>query len=267
MPWCPKCKNEYRDGILVCSDCGCALIDEKEEERNIIFFGEQNQLELLKKFLEFNNINSSEINFDENESVFELSVASKDTEEALKFRNVFLLNEAQKNEIKNDEVDEEHQNIKAQTGSGLSYQSNEQKAKDNWSSAIVLFVVGGLGFAFLLLSYFGILPFSFRGFVYIVMGSLFIILFAMGFVSMKNSKVLDKKAEKENLLYETMSKWSKENLIASMIDDELENDDLSENEKYFKRVQIMKDKIQVQFLNLDESFLDHFVDEIYDDIF
>ena len=26
MPWCPKCKNEYRDGFTVCTDCGTALV-------------------------------------------------------------------------------------------------------------------------------------------------------------------------------------------------------------------------------------------------
>lgn len=24
--WCPKCKNEYVDGILTCADCNCALV-------------------------------------------------------------------------------------------------------------------------------------------------------------------------------------------------------------------------------------------------
>ena len=38
MPWCPKCKSEYREGFTVCADCGGALVDEgqflkMEEER------------------------------------------------------------------------------------------------------------------------------------------------------------------------------------------------------------------------------------------
>jgi len=40
MPWCPKCKAEYRDGFSQCTDCNISLIDnnlkehekEKEEE-------------------------------------------------------------------------------------------------------------------------------------------------------------------------------------------------------------------------------------------
>ena len=26
--WCPKCKNEYREGITVCADCGCELVED-----------------------------------------------------------------------------------------------------------------------------------------------------------------------------------------------------------------------------------------------
>ena len=31
MPWCPKCKNEYREGFTVCSECGVELVDSLEE--------------------------------------------------------------------------------------------------------------------------------------------------------------------------------------------------------------------------------------------
>jgi len=32
MPWCPKCKTEYREGFRVCADCGSVLVDELTEE-------------------------------------------------------------------------------------------------------------------------------------------------------------------------------------------------------------------------------------------
>ena len=28
MPWCPKCKSEYREGIKECADCKIPLMDE-----------------------------------------------------------------------------------------------------------------------------------------------------------------------------------------------------------------------------------------------
>ena len=30
MPWCPKCKSEYREGFTVCADCGSTLVDEAQ---------------------------------------------------------------------------------------------------------------------------------------------------------------------------------------------------------------------------------------------
>ena len=31
MPWCPKCKTEYRDGVTACPDCGSRLVEELPE--------------------------------------------------------------------------------------------------------------------------------------------------------------------------------------------------------------------------------------------
>ena len=37
MPWCPKCKCEYREGITTCVDCKVDLVEDlqavKEEEK------------------------------------------------------------------------------------------------------------------------------------------------------------------------------------------------------------------------------------------
>lgn len=37
MPWCPECKNEYREGITTCVDCSISLVDSLEDinKRNI----------------------------------------------------------------------------------------------------------------------------------------------------------------------------------------------------------------------------------------
>ena len=70
MPWCPKCKNEYRDGVTVCADCGCELVDSLEEvERVKLYFGEEEQLNAMKEFLEYNGIEGIALRFDEDEEV------------------------------------------------------------------------------------------------------------------------------------------------------------------------------------------------------
>lgn len=37
MPWCPECKNEYREGITTCANCSISLVDSLEDinKRNI----------------------------------------------------------------------------------------------------------------------------------------------------------------------------------------------------------------------------------------
>lgn len=35
MPWCPICKNEYREGFTVCKECGVPLVDELPGETNL----------------------------------------------------------------------------------------------------------------------------------------------------------------------------------------------------------------------------------------
>ena len=32
MPWCPKCRSEYREGFESCSECGVELVEELPEE-------------------------------------------------------------------------------------------------------------------------------------------------------------------------------------------------------------------------------------------
>lgn len=40
MPWCPKCKSEYREGITTCADCKVELVEDlqavKEEEEAVV---------------------------------------------------------------------------------------------------------------------------------------------------------------------------------------------------------------------------------------
>ena len=55
MPWCPKCRNEYVEGVTVCADCGCALVDSPEEySRAELEQGAQDKMQELVRFLTAN---------------------------------------------------------------------------------------------------------------------------------------------------------------------------------------------------------------------
>lgn len=66
MPWCPKCKNEYREGIKVCADCGIELVESLERtEGSPLIFGDQSQMEELGRFLAYNHLETVRVEKDE----------------------------------------------------------------------------------------------------------------------------------------------------------------------------------------------------------
>lgn len=226
MSWCPKCRNEYREGITVCAECGIKLVDSLEEhEKQAFLFGE------------------------EESGALALQADADGTEE--------------------DDADV----IKEKPSYYHAYRNSADKAEDNRTSAYTLLAVGGAGFVAVILVFLGIIPLyqnsgTSRYLICGVMGALFILFIVFGIVSMRNSKILLIEAKSENSLTAEMTKWCEENLSADKVDEGLfEGAAMSEEQKYFKRAEKMRKIISDKFLNLDEAFLEHFVDEYYQKVF
>lgn len=242
MPWCPKCKNEYKEGITVCMDCNCELVEEEPVDRS--------ELEILQA--EFEKMSDEE-------------------------------KEAFKESVKQAVMEAEHHSSHGKPV--MPYQDNASKAEDNKSSGYMLIAFGIIGMVVVVLGIAGVLPFHLSGagkyMTYGVMSALFLLFIVMGLVSMKSYRFFAKEAESENSLRSTMEKWCKENLDAKEMDTVLfgeslkavDSDDIydensvSDAEKYFKRSSYIKEKLTEKFMNLDEAFLDNFIDEIYTVIF
>jgi len=241
MPICPKCKNEYRDGFTVCAECKCDLVDflqdVEEKKETPIEDPELVLKEYIKTVSEANTTDSTE---------------KKDSPQ---------------NGYK----------------SGI-YRNNAERAEDNKSSAWTLLSVGVLGIIALVLVMAGIIPIYFYGItkymIYGVMFALFILFIVMGVVSLRNSMIFAKKAESESSLSDTMKEWCIANLNAEVLDNvlfasdyegesesEIEGEEISDEVKYFKRSEEIKRLLSDKFINLDEGFLEEFVDHIYEEIF
>ena len=83
MAWCPKCKNEYREGITVCPDCGEKLVSEEElTDFTSVLFGEQDEMEKLKDFLTYNGVEKSKLVYDETEHHMHSEFCMMDAETA-----------------------------------------------------------------------------------------------------------------------------------------------------------------------------------------
>lgn len=272
MPICPKCKNEYREGVTTCSDCGCELIRDETEKKVAVVFGEEAEITELADFLRYSHIEDVEVRLDATDNVYEIFVPEKESKHAAKLAFVYKQEKAKEMfaQAIEEQVEDEKAG-KAKSGKLSVYQDSATKAEENKSSAYTLLFVGILGMIVILLGLAGVLPIHLGGtskyLTYGIMSALFLLFIVMGVLSMKSYRIFAKKAESENSLKDTIEKWCKENLDASAIDEGLFEEDCSDEEKYFKRTQVMKEKIKKQFLNLDDAFLDDLVDGIYSVIF
>ena len=155
--------------------------------------------------------------------------------------------------------------------SSQGYRNKSEQAAENRSSAWTLLIVGGLGMVALVLLLTGVLPLQLQGsnryMIGGIMGAMFVIFIVMGFGSLKNSRQYAREADSENSLKSTMEKWCRENLEGDRVDASLQLSTAPEEEWYFRRVALLKAVLNRQFVNLDQDFLDHFVDDMYDTIF
>ena len=232
MAWCPKCENEYIKGITVCADCGTELVESLEEYKR------------QKAALE------------EKEAAFE---------------------EMEEESVEETEQDEQQEGEGAPDGNEKkwtkAYRNSAQKAEENKSSAYTLLFVGVLGFVAVVLILLGIIPLyqnssTTKYLICGVMGVLFLLFIIFGIVSMRTFKILSVQAKSEDTLLEEITKWCQENLTAELIDNGLLGmEEMLEEQKYFRRADKMKKMIRDKFMNLDEEFLDHFVDDYYQNLF
>ncbi len=246
MAWCPKCKNEYYEGIKVCADCGSELVDSLEEweaaERA------EKEAKIREQFEAFQEVFSEEAA--ERRALAEQM--AENPEEAAEL-------------LKRQEAKTERVSV---------YQNYEEKAAENKSSAYTLLGVGLIGCVVCVLSLSGVIRLpvseSFRFSMIGMMGLMFVFFVVMGIVSMKNAGKYAKKAESERELTRELEKWFVEHVTAEKIDDGLfteEEASLSEEQKYFKRFERMKELLSTRFLNLNEGYADRFLDKHYQDIF
>ena len=286
MAWCPKCKMEYRDGVEFCADCKVPLVSSLEEIKVKLIGGNNEILEKLMEYLTYNDIHGCEIventNKSEDDDDYVLMIPEEYLQDAIKLQRNFLLQ--QMAEEGPEEEDEEELIVAAMTNeddealetkpvsTGI-YQASCEKSIDHKFSAYTLLFVGIVGLVFLVLMDTGVfdigLSTTSKYMITGVMGLLFVVFVIMGVLSMKSSKQFARKAENESNLSKEIKAWASLGLKAQQIDEKAAIADMDESEEvlYFARAQVIKDEINHKFMNLEEDFLEHLVDEIYQDIY
>ena len=268
MPWCPTCKNEYREGIKECADCKEPLVDQLEEDLVPVVFGEEEEVFRIKDFLQYNKIESVQIKPSDMDGIYEIFVSVSEEKKSKKLILIF------KTEQSKEKMTEENENVEADIPRAehslrepAPFTTQKEKAENYKTSAYTLIGVSVLGILFLILTAAGFLNLKPGIMTYFLMGGLFLLFLIAGISSYNSYKKSEKEAVLENHLSSEIKQWCEEKLNATVIDEGLFEGSIPEEERYFKRIEQMKYLIKETYLNLEEGFLEALVEEIYPTIF
>lgn len=150
------------------------------------------------------------------------------------------------------------------------YVSKESKKEETKSTAYSFLLVSVIGFIALILFATGALPVHVADYMKImlciVMGAMLLIFFVIGIVSLRQLKTLGTQAEKENDLSSEIISWFTSTYSAKDIDESMD-EEVFDQDLYFKRYEIMTRFLSKQYPDLEETFLDHLVEELYGKLF
>lgn len=209
-------------------------------------------------------IESCEISYNSDDSLYELSIDEKDFDIGKDALSDFLATELEQT----DDVAQNDTHAKAYVDSKVKYE-------DVSSSAYTLLGFGIIGIIYLVLEITGvinILPMigSMKILFYIVMGTLFIVFLIAGLISFISLKKLKEEINTETTITSDVNKWADDNFDATSVDSNLfsENaDELDPSEKYFARYNYIKELLSKQFPNINPSLAEELIENIYSKTF
>lgn len=282
MAWCPKCRNEYVEGITTCADCGVELVAELPEETAPdapVVLCHVNDVENGSKFvayLNYGNIQTAgllqtgeteEDGYDVVVAEFEREAAEQlfsgfDSVEELAKSDIseFIPDiEKQLEELKNEEAN--HMFSDLRTESSTVYVKKKDKYNDLKFSGISFIVFGILGGGLLIANVIGLIN-IFNQFSSFIMALVFIIFIGIGISSLIRAGKLKSIVSEEEKVTNEVLDWMEENItdehIASLIDE-----NLSEEDNYFQVHGILCEELSGQFAFLNKGYVEQLMDDRY----
>ncbi len=246
MPWCPKCKYEYVEGIKICPDCKTALVESLDDV---------NDEELIEDDYEFDE--------SEDESAFE------EVEENLSVNVMELVKKVQNHEMTVDEFNSIINELRGRTKRIKPYDYKKDRLTDNSSSAKVLLVIGIMGIAALVLNLLGIFHLPIGGashwLIYVVMGGLFLIFVLGGIMSVFKTKKLKPIVAEEERFIEECKNFLIEKKNAGYF--KLDDQNISYEEESLIISEMAISALEEQYDNLEEGFAYFVADRYFSEIF
>ncbi len=267
MPWCPICKNEYKEGYEVCADCGCKLMDSIGEEMTA-FFGPEKEADAIVDYLSENGIDYAYKKYNNSDGQYEVLIQKSKKEEIRPLMKKYF---TEISPIEIPEADNEEPVMMSEPPVNIPrYKKPSERAAEYKSGAQTLLLVGIVGLVLLVLVDLGIVPLALgkesKVLINIVMGGLFLIFVGVGINSVKTYKKLVLQTNEDEALETSILEWFEKSVTLDMITSG-ENSKEGEETLYFGRLKTIKDMIVSNFEGLDPSFLEYIADKIYNNLF
>ena len=89
MPWCPVCKNEYREGYTHCNDCDVDLVDSLEEGPKALISGAEYDMNQMAELLQSKDVDCF-VRPGQRKDEFELYVTEEHAERATAYLQSYV---------------------------------------------------------------------------------------------------------------------------------------------------------------------------------
>ena len=261
MPWCPKCKTEYRDGVTACPDCGSRLVDVLPEEKVCIASLPEETALGLVAYYEYLGVDYCALEFDQESGKYRVLVPASRAEEIQKpTEEYFAKLDAEKT------APEEHEASAQTKVSGSPYQNKKDQLEDVRSSAASFLAVGIIGIVLVVLILAGIIPFPFaassKALMLGVMSLLFLVFIGIGIYSARKVNGLRQEAKEEDDRTSQIISWFTATYTKADIEEDLELQ-ASNEINYYARTNRIRELIRREYA-LNEDYMDTLAETLYE---
>ena len=296
MPWCPKCKNEYMDGIIVCADCGTALVDELPRETAgdapviIGTFSLKEAAETALTYLLYGGVSTAALIPAEKDEVQQEETIQDEVQQEETRLNLVVAHfqkvdaemllaplgveenlndeilaeilpdiEEKLSEIENEEASYMLSDLRTESSS--VYVKQKDKFNDLKFSGISFIVFGILGLIVLTLNITGVIH-LFNTFSSIIMIVVFVVFLLVGITSLIRAGKMKDIVRGESEIADEVSTWIQETITDEWIDERYDPA-ASEEDNYFQVHSALCELLSGQFPLLDKDYVDQLMDERY----
>ena len=281
MPWCPVCKNEYREGYTHCNDCDVDLVDSLEEGPRALIAGTEYDMNRMAELLQAKDVECF-VRPGQRKDEFELYVTEEHAERATAYLQSYVQAMMQQQEKERraamgmdvdaeDGADTETPEEQQTPERAALYEDKNNKAEDAKSSAIALILVGGLGLVFIVLLMLDYLPIHLFGLgkylVSGIMAAMFLVFIAMGFSSIKTYKKYLGIAEEEQKNIEQIMELLAQHMSKEVIDTKLAGEPEEMPQIYYSRLAVIKEFLEAHYGGLEPALLEKLADDWYEELY